>query len=92
MVFEHALLALKKATEDFVPDEPHAVSQLRQRHDWLEQKVFRGLVADEDDHLKEQAELLDLAIHPNPANVNSIASYTTVAEAGLARQNEVSTI
>ena len=91
MIFEHALLVLKKATEDFVPDEPHQVAQLRQRHEWLEQKVFRGLVADDDGSLREQAERLDLTIHPNPANATT-SVQKTIVQAGLARQNEVSTI
>eukprot|EP00937_MAST-01D_sp_MAST-1D-sp2_P003828 g3828.t1 len=66
MVCEHALLLVKKIIEDFVPDEQHSVQVLSQRHTWLHNMVFRGVVEDDDGDLSERAEELDLTIHPNP--------------------------
>jgi len=66
MIAEHILLLIKKAVTDFVPDEEQFVGKLISRHQYMENKVFRGLADDDDDGLNEQAEQLNVDIFPNP--------------------------
>ena len=69
----------KKMIEDFVPDDRHWVSVLRRRHEWLQNKVFRGLQHDDDDDLQERAEALNLKIHANPGGSSGSLAQQAVA-------------
>ena len=79
MATEHVLLMTKKMIEDFVPDDRHWVSVLRRRHEWLQNKVFRGLQHDDDDDLQERAEALNLKIHANPGGSSGSLAQQAVA-------------
>ena len=50
---------------EVVPDEPTYVATLKQRHEFVTNRLFNALEADEDDHLEEDIEELDLEIQPN---------------------------
>ena len=41
---------------EVVPDEPTYVATLKQRHEFVTNRLFNALEADEDDHLEEDIE------------------------------------
>jgi hypothetical protein len=63
--FEHVLLVLKSLVQSVIPDSPEKIKQLVARQKHTTDKLFRGLVMENHDDKEEQAEALDLAIHPN---------------------------
>jgi hypothetical protein len=66
VLFEHLLLLMKSLVQQLVPDTPEQVSLLSARQLHLTNKLFRGLVMEDDDDDKEEvAEEVDLEIHPN---------------------------
>eukprot|EP00937_MAST-01D_sp_MAST-1D-sp2_P003260 g3260.t1 len=62
---EHAMLLLKVAVEELVPDAEGYVLTLAQRFDFTNSKLFLELNEDNDDDLEEVAEAVDLTIEPN---------------------------
>ena len=61
---EHFLLALKYLVERYIPDVPQWVENLHRRHHHIGMKL-KGMDNDHDDHLAEEAEEIDVTIHPN---------------------------
>ena len=86
MVFllaEHAMLAVKTLVADLMPDVPKFVVQLTERQEHTIQKIFLGKQTDTSDGLVEQAEKLQLAIHPN----TELLKMTSVAAPHTARSS-----
>eukprot|EP00936_MAST-01D_sp_MAST-1D-sp1_P002882 g2882.t1 len=65
LLAEHAMLAVKTLVADLMPDIPKFVVQLTERQEHTIQKIFLGKQTDTSDGLVEQAEKLQLKIHPN---------------------------
>lgn len=51
--------------ERVIPDVPHELRQLMQRHEHIVATVFKGMHEGDDSSLYETAESVDLTIHPN---------------------------
>jgi hypothetical protein len=64
---EHALLLVKIGVQMTVDDFPQWVLDLQDRHKLLVNKIFKGLEQEEEEDAVEEAEELDLDIHPNSA-------------------------
>lgn len=58
-------LMLAVFIERSIPDVPHELKLLMQRHDHIVATVFKGLYEGDDSKLYETAEAVDLTIHPN---------------------------
>merc|ERR1711920_262437 len=79
LIAEHAALALTFLVESWIPDIPESVTNLMNRHRYIEDKVFNGKGAvDESEStaidvmfVGERAEKLDLIIHPHPCTTSS---------------------
>ena len=71
VVAEHALLLVKIGVQMTVEDCPQWVLDLLDRHELLVNKIFKGLEQEEEDDGDEEAEELDLDIHPNAATFTS---------------------
>ena len=60
---EHAMMTFKYVLAEVMPDEPGYVSTLKQRHEFVINRLFNAMEEDQDDHFVEEAEELDLEIH-----------------------------
>jgi hypothetical protein len=79
IIAEHALLFFKSVLADWVPDMPEDCAILNERFDYIQSRVFEGVVIDDDDDLEEQAEEnVDYqTIHDSPAQARDMKSLIT---------------